>query len=149
MDADLVADLDSSRLKSFIEQLRQSYYVSEEAASEAIRTAGMFNLIHLGSGYKIDIHLAGEDPYEQTKLARARPVLLTSGESLRVATAEDLILSKLRWYQLGGRVSQRQWTDVIGILLFQPQLDRDYLQRWSENLAISDLLLRAFEEAAR
>lgn len=149
MDADLVVDLDSSHLARFIEGLGQSYYVSEDAASEAIRTTGMFNLIHLGSGYKIDIHLAGEDPYEQTKLARARLISLASGESLRVATAEDLILSKLRWYRLGGGVSQRQWKDVLGILVFQPELDRAYLRRWSENLGISDLLLRALEESGR
>ena len=32
-----------------------------------------------------------------------------------VATAEDTLLQKLRWYRLGDEVSDRQWRDVLGI----------------------------------
>ncbi len=39
-----------------------------------------------------------------------------AGAELRIATPEDTLLQKLRWYDDGGRVSDKQWHDVLGIL---------------------------------
>ena len=147
VDVDFVVDLEQAHLAPLMNALGSQYYMSEEAAQEAVQRTGMFNLIHTFTGYKIDVHLAGEDPYEQTKLARAVPMKIGEEEELQVATAEDLILSKLRWYRLGGEVSERQWKDVLGIFLFQPVLDLDYLSRWAENLSISGLLEKAIQES--
>jgi hypothetical protein len=33
-----------------------------------------------------------------------------------VATAEEVILSKLRWYRLDGECSEQQWNDVLGVI---------------------------------
>jgi hypothetical protein len=42
-----------------------------------------------------------------------------------------------------------QWRDVIGILKIQTgRLDVGYLQKWAEELGISDLLRRARQELA-
>jgi len=61
---------------------------------------------------------------------------------------QDALLSKLHWYRQGGEVSENQWRDVIGILKIQAgRLDLAYLQKWAEELGISDLMLRARHEA--
>jgi hypothetical protein len=66
-----------------------------------------------------------------------------------VQTAEDALLSKLQWYRQGGEVSENQWRDVIGILKVQEgRLDFAYIQKWAKELDISDLLLRARQQAA-
>jgi hypothetical protein len=66
-----------------------------------------------------------------------------------VASAEDVILSKLEWYRAGGEISERQWTDVIGVMKIQSNhLDWDYLRRWAAELEVADLLDRARREAA-
>jgi len=66
-----------------------------------------------------------------------------------VQTAEDALLSKLQWYRQGGEVSENQWRDVIGILKVQGgRLDFAYIQKWAKELGISDLLLRARQQAA-
>jgi hypothetical protein len=57
-------------------------------------------------------------------------------------------LAKLRWYRSGGEVSERQWTDVLGILAMNPAADRDYLLAWAKRLGVEDLLARAFQESA-
>src|SRR2546430_10959420 len=33
-----------------------------------------------------------------------------------VATREDVVLQKLRWFRLGDGVSDRQWQDTLGVL---------------------------------
>ena len=67
---------------------------------------------------------------------------------MRVATPEDTVLHKLRWFRDGGEVSQRQWMDAVGVLEVQvDRLDREYLARWARELGVSDLLERALGEA--
>ena len=36
-----------------------------------------------------------------------------------VTTAEDIVLVKLKWYRLDGEVSDRQWSDILGMLKVQ------------------------------
>jgi hypothetical protein len=78
-------------------------------------------------------------------------VLLFEGEgSLRcyLASPEDIILSKLEWYKNGGRVSERQWLDLQGVMKVQgQQLDTAYLKKWALTLSISELLDSALLEA--
>jgi hypothetical protein len=56
-------------------------------------------------------------------------------------------LSKLRWYRLGGEISEVQWNDLRGILMVTgEQLDRKYLYRWALHLGVVDLLDRLLKE---
>jgi hypothetical protein len=69
-------------------------------------------------------------------------------ESVYVASAEDTILAKLRWYRAGNESSTNQWNDVLGILgIMRDGLDVAYLRLWAERLRVDDLLERALEEA--
>ena len=59
-----------------------------------------------------------------------------------LATAEDVIIGKLRWAREGG--SERQLADVAGILATNdPQLDHAYLERWLGELGLEDEWRRA------
>jgi hypothetical protein len=67
---------------------------------------------------------------------------------LYVYTAEDILLQKLRWYRMGNEVSDRQWRDILGIVLVQGNaLDLAYLSRAAEVLNVSDLLEQALGQA--
>jgi hypothetical protein len=39
--------------------------------------------------------------------------------SIRFATPEDTLLHKLIWYKLGNEISDRQWSDILGVLRVQ------------------------------
>lgn len=61
---------------------------------------------------------------------------------------EDIILHKLIWYEMGGRVSERQWLDVLGVLKVQStDLDAAYLRKWAAKLRVAALLAQAWDEA--
>jgi len=58
-----------------------------------------------------------------------------------MATAEDIILQKLHWYQIGNGISDRQWRDILGVLKVQgKRLDFGYLKVWAPHLGVEDLL---------
>jgi hypothetical protein len=110
--------------------------------------ASSFNLIHLTTIFKVDIFIAGDEPFTQQQLARRQlRVLEPPNQNAYVASPEDVILAKLNWYRLGGGVSERQWHDIQGVLDVQgDQLDHTYMHQWAALLELTDLLHRAITE---
>lgn len=68
--------------------------------------------------YKIDVFLSKNDDLSREEMSRREKYQITEekGQDLYLASAEDIILSKLQWYKSGGCVSERQWNDVKGVL---------------------------------
>ena len=65
-----------------------------------------------------------------------------------MASAEDVILHKLYWYQLGGNISERQWSDVLGVLQVQSgMLDNAYLVQGAQQRGVTELLEQALQDA--
>jgi hypothetical protein len=151
LDVDLVADLHENQIHSFIDLIHDSYYVDDDRVRDAVARRSSFNIIHLESMIKVDVFILKPHPYDQAAFARARVEKLEEGESNRqhyLASPEDVILNKLDWYRQGGRVSERQWNDVLGVLkVQQSSLDQKYLRRWAKELDLVDLLSRALADA--
>lgn len=126
------------------------FYVSPEAVREALRTRSTFNILHPATGYKIDIFVRKDEPFEQAAFARRGPFTLPDApeEPVQVHSPEDIILFKLRWYRIGGEVSDRQWSDVLAVMKTQgEQLDAAYLDHWAAEIGVKDLLDRVRSEA--
>ncbi|MBN1946663.1 MAG: hypothetical protein JW797_13395 [Bradymonadales bacterium] len=146
-DVDLVAGLDSPRVEPLTTALRSDFYVDAEMIQDAIRRRSSFNVIHLETMFKVDIFVQRDDAWSCEEMARARMVPIETEEglvSIRFASPEDMLLHKPVWYRLGNQVSDRQWSDVLGILKVQGEwLDTDYLDRWAPLLKVDDLLGQA------
>jgi hypothetical protein len=145
-DIDVVADLRIDLIARFVAELGPDYYVSVEAAREAVRTEGTFNVIHMQGGIKIDVFVAGRDQFNQERLAHREAVqpVVDSERTLFVDVAEHSIVRKLEWFRRGGEVSERQWRDVLGMLRVQGErLDKNRLHQWATRLGVIDLLERA------
>jgi hypothetical protein len=109
----------------------------------------MFNVIHFDSLIKIDIYIAPDEAFARQQLERRRPEAFPPNlnQTIYLASPEDTLLAKLRWYRRGGEVSARQLTDVSGILKIQGErLDFAYLREWADKLGVRDLLERAVDE---
>ena len=150
MDVDLVADIKIGQVNRLVKALEADYYIDAETIREAIHRSTSFNLIHLETMLKIDVFIVEDQPYDSEALARRRADTLDeeSPRTFYLSSAEDIILSKLRWYQKGGGVSVHQWKDVLGVLKVQGvKLDLEYLKHWASRLNLSDLLNRSFDDA--
>jgi hypothetical protein len=150
LDVDIVTDMRPEHVPALVAALAKEFYADENMMRDAIARRGSFNLIHFDTAFKVDIFIRKLRPFDQNQLARRRPAIIATDpeQSVYVASPEDTILAKLEWYRLGGEVSERQWRDVLGVLLTRAgELDRDYMCRWAAELQISDLLERALREA--
>jgi hypothetical protein len=150
MDADLVADLQLEHTVPLAQALGDAFFADVEMMRDAIHHHSSFNLIHLETMFKVDVFVAKPRAFDRSQLARRQLHLLSEDLERRayVISAEDIILSKLEWYRIGGEISDRQWRDVLGVLKVQgDRLDRDYLQRMAVELNVPDLLHRALEQA--
>jgi hypothetical protein len=150
-DIDIVADVHSNQVLPLLTALQEHFYVDEHAVREAIDRQQSFNAIHFDSVFKIDIFIPKADEFSKKQIERRelRKLAPDVEQLIYVATAEDTILAKLRWYNSGGRVSNNQWTDVVGIIGGSPsRLDLDYLRKWAETLGLIELLEQAFNEAS-
>ena len=151
MDIDLVADIKMENISRLKEMLEEKYYIDENMIEDAITHSSSFNLIHLESMIKIDVFIHKQLSYQKESLKRKRKDTLDESKNASefyFSSPEDIILNKLQWYDKGNRVSERQWLDVIGVIKVQSiNLDVDYLKKWGEHLGLSDLIVKAFDNA--
>ncbi|MBV8731643.1 MAG: hypothetical protein JO336_17690 [Acidobacteriia bacterium] len=145
-DIDIVAAVRTDQLEDLASELQGEFYADLEMMKESVRRARAFNVIHRASTYKIDIFPLGRDEYSREAFARRRfaeAQLPGVRIECALASAEDVILSKLRWYRAGGENSEAQWNDLRGIVEINgARLNLDYLRHWAARLSVADLLER-------
>lgn len=147
-DVDIVVELEERHVAALIERLSPEFFVDEDFLRDAIRRRSSCNLIHRTTGFKVDLFLRRDRDFSRAEMERARTVELAPSVRMRVASAEDCVLSKLEWYEKGGQVSDRQWRDVLGVIKEQgASLDLSHLQDWARKLGLVELLARALREA--
>ena len=149
-DVDVIADLREEHASQLLTSLEADHYVDEASIRDAVRHRSSFNLVHFGTGLKIDVFVPAESDYQAgVRARRVSEPIGHAGDSRRlwVASAEDTVLAKLAWYRRGGGASERQWRDVQGIIeLRGPELDVVYLRRWASVLGIANLLEQTLVE---
>ena len=144
-DIDLVLVVDAEATEPVLAALdRVDVYVPVDAARSALSLGGSFNVLHAASGSKVDLFVVSpDDEFERTRLDRRVPADVV-GVASWVATAEDVILAKLRW-RLESR-SEVQWRDCVEIAVVN-DLDREYLWSWAPRLGVDTDLAELLENA--
>jgi hypothetical protein len=149
-DIDLLADIKPEQVRPLLDALEKSFYIDELAVRQAIEQRRSFNAIHYDSVFKVDIFIAKGDDFARKQLDRRelRQIAPEIDQFIYVATAEDTVLAKLRWFRQGDEVSSTQWSDVLGVLGTKSgAMDVDYLREWADKLGVSDLLRKALSSA--
>lgn len=149
IDVDMVADLHLGQVRSLVLRLKSDYYIDEDSVRDAIKRRTSFSVVHFGTSFKVDIFIPKTRLFDQEELRRIEPQMLEGSErSFNVASPEGTVLNKLEWYKMGGRVSDRQWNDILGVLKVRgTALDMQYLKSWAATLNVTDLLERALDDA--
>ena len=93
----------------------------------------VFNLTDFESGVKYDFMLYQDSDYNWAAFKRRHKVPF-SGIECYIASPEDLIISKLIWYNASR--SGKQWDD-LNFLIQLEKLDMNYLELWTTKLFIN------------
>ncbi len=137
-DIDFVVAPTRDQLDRLVDALDPEFTVNRDAAREAYARRGEFNAIHRTLVFKVDFWFSTGDAFDVSRLARAQRLEVAPGVSARVATPEDVIISKLLWLREGA--TERSAEDIQGILRAHAgQLDIDYLDSMVRRLGLEQI----------
>ena len=144
-DIDFAVQLASEQVPALVTALGEDFSVDEPALLEAIARRRSANIYFLPLVTKVDLFIRGSEPFDLSELDRTQRIVVRPGEpALAVATPEDNLLRKLKWFRQGNEVSDLQWRDIVGLLRISgASMDGAYLDRWAAELGVADLLARA------
>ena len=143
---DLVIDPTEPQLEQLLAALdSERFYVDPVVALDALRRRTMFNVIEIATAWKLDLVIRKARAFSIEEMRRREAVTIL-GVAVKIATAEDVIVSKLEWAKASG--SDRQLEDVAGIMRVGAEgLDRAYVERWVDDLELQAQWQRALERS--
>jgi hypothetical protein len=148
LDVDLtlrIVEHDAERILAAMRQVQ--LVVDDHAIKDRLRQVRpqAFNIIDTLAGWKADCYIVASLDYDQTAFERRRemPFVETRKPKLWLLAPEDVILSKLVYFQTSDGVSSKHLRDITGMLsnltATGQNLDHAYLELWSKRLGVSDL----------
>ena len=146
-DIDVVVDVPAGRVDAILQEFPPpDYYLNRDAVEQALEQKGMFNLLELREGDKVDFWVLTDEPFDRSRFAR-RVRFDVDGVSVAVSAPEDTILMKLKWARDAGG-SERQYRDALGVYEVQRGLlNVAYLEQWIGHLGLTGDWQRLLTEA--
>ncbi len=140
-DIDVVVELTADTVVEFCRQFPEDeFYVSLEAAVDAVHRHSMFNIIQPRSGLKVDVIVPAPSAFNLMRFARARRVQAGDGWDASFSSPEDAILKKMEFHREGG--SDKHLRDIASMLRTSGhQIDTTYIEHWAETLGLTEIWL--------
>ncbi|QOV90679.1 nucleotidyltransferase family protein [Humisphaera borealis] len=127
-DADFVVELRDVPIGAIADQLGPGYLLDSQMSFETVTGTYRWKIRHIDSAFQIELFLISEDPHDRERFLRRRKVKY-NGNPVFVATAEDVVITKLRWSRQGKRA--KDLDDVRSVLTVSGEnLDWEYIHRW-------------------
>lgn len=137
-DIDFVIEYDATQVATIIAAFRDDFFIQEISVESGLRPPHQFKALDNRSALKVDFFRVAGDEYEFERFRRRRRISLFN-QPAWIATAEDVLLHKLRWHKMSP--TDRQLTDARGIQLVSGDvLDRGYMEYWAQRIGVTDLL---------
>jgi hypothetical protein len=143
-DIDFVIQYTTEDIGRIVSAFEDQFFIQETSVEAALRPPFQFNALDNRSALKVDFFGIADDRYDRCRFDRRQAITLF-GQRAFMARPEDVVLYKLRWYQI--TPSDRQLKDVAGILsVSSGAIDFEYLRQWSETIGVSRLLHSCFPD---
>ena len=131
-DADFVAELDSGAVARLAERLGPQFRLDPQPSFEMV-TMTLRHVVEIVEGpFKVELFRLSDDPHDQERFRRRRRVKMLDAE-VWAPTAEDVIVTKVRWTALARRFKDRE--DARSVIAVQgDRIDWDYVNGWCDRL---------------
>jgi len=129
-DIDIVADIQEKNIPGLVRFFPEGeFYLEVLSIKRAVGERSQFNIIHPSSGLKIDVIIPKKNEFDRLRFERRRTVRTAEGLEVSYSSPEDIIVSKIEFYQQGR--SEKHLRDIAGIIKISgDDLDFDYLAVW-------------------
>jgi hypothetical protein len=137
-DADFVVELDPESLQRLSAALPIGLSLGLQGAFEAVTGSIRYLIEMAGSSFVCELFVRSDDAHDQERFRRRERVHVL-GRVAFVASAEDMVVTKLRWTLEAQRAKDRE--DIRNILAVRaPDLDWAYVERWAREHGTATLL---------
>lgn len=139
-DADIVVSATSTDLRKALLPLSPQLQMNRQLTFETATGTTRHIVVVQDSPFRIELFRLSNDPHDQERFQRRRRVFDPALErDVFIATAEDVVIMKLRWAKNAARSKDRDDAkDVLGVC--GDRLDWNYLRRWTDQHGTRDLL---------
>jgi hypothetical protein len=144
-DADFVVALEELPIATLAAHLGMDFTIDPQAKIETFTMGTYYTIRHATSDFSVDLFLLQDDPHDLASYGRRIPVSYGSGK-VYLSSAEDLIITKLRWSQGGRR--NKDIDDARGVLAVQQptNLDLAYIRQWTDQHGTRKLFERLLSQ---
>jgi hypothetical protein len=137
-DADFVVDLGDASIARVGRLLPSTIRIDPQMSFETATMTRRFVATVEGSPFRIEFFLLSDDDHDRERFRRRRPSPFL-GRTVFLPTAEDVVITKLRWYSVLARAKDRD--DARDVLAVQADaLDWDYIDSWCDRHGTRALL---------
>jgi hypothetical protein len=137
-DVDLVVEFGGQSIHDFCRRLGPRFSLDPQIAFESVTGTTRYILEVTKTQFHVELFPISNDAHDQERFARRIPVAWL-GRQVWLPTAEDVIITKLRW--LAHLHRNKDFDDVLHVISVQrDRLDWSYLQRWTDQHATRYLL---------
>lgn len=137
-DADFVVQLEAGQLTRLEAALPPELRLESQGGFEAVTGTTRYLIAVSGSAFVCELFVLSDDPHDQDRFRR-RELVRVLAQNAYVASAEDMVITKLRWARDAGRSKDRD--DVRNILAVRgPELDWTYIAGWTARHGTAALL---------
>lgn len=134
-DIDVVIAIEAKDAELIVSLFSDDYYVDSKSVRSAVEHESLFNMIHQASVIKVDCIVRKATAYRRLEFDRRKEVIIQDLKTW-IVSKEDLIISKLHWAK--DSHSEFQLRDVRNLIA--TGYDSEYLERWTLELGLHDLL---------
>lgn len=130
-DIDLILQIYPTHVSAILKYFPE-WQGFEEGFKENVKRGELFNITDFETGIRFDFMTYKDSDYNWTAFGRREEVNFF-GIKCYVSSKEDLVISKLKWYNISE--SEKQLED-LKFLLLDKGLDMSYIKGWSNRLLI-------------
>jgi len=128
-DADFVVEMDEAGIETLAEQLGDQFVLDPQMTFEGVTGQRRYTMAVRDSVFSIEFFLLGDDSHARERFAR-RVKLQYLDRDVYVPTAEDVVVTKVRWLTLLNRLKDED--DLRNVIAVQgSSLDWEYIERWA------------------
>lgn len=129
-DADFVVQLEREAFSRLMRALPPEVKLDPQLSFETVTGTSRYIATVADCAFKMELFILSDDPHDQTRFGRRRSVELL-GRKTYLATAEDVVIQKLRWLDRARR--NKDLDDLRNVIAVSGNvLDWDYIHGWCD-----------------